>query len=393
MSGPGNQPRGYYWTILRLFSNSLVFRYHQLRASPLKPAAVSLALTHRCNSHCRMCNIWKSSRDIPDIKSREMSHEEILAILSHPLFSELVELDLTGGEPHLRDDLVDLVTDIARLKSGSWPKLRSIVITSNGLLPAKIAQNYRMILEALSGTGVDLVSVSSFDGPEDIHDRIRGTRGAYRLVTETLDSLLEIKKEYPNFFPGLKTTILPDNLDHLDFILDFALARNLFYIISPVFFTSSRFSNIDKRKDLELGPAGYEKVARFYSRNELKGYYYYSLTGDTWKSGRKQWACTASYNYLFIEFDGKVYPCEMVSEPVGDLRQQAVEDIWNGPSCRAWRRGKKKIIRCRECYEPGAIRYSACTEGLSYLRFLRKLGESNFGDSWYHEGYSKYLGQ
>jgi hypothetical protein len=44
-----------------------------------------------------MCNIWKVASDIPDIKSHELSNQEIVDLLSKPLFSELVELDLTGG--------------------------------------------------------------------------------------------------------------------------------------------------------------------------------------------------------------------------------------------------------------------------------------------------------
>lgn len=382
----------YYREAVRLLYNALRFRYLRLRGAPLKPTVVSLAVTNRCNSHCIMCNIWRRDKELPEIKSLEMSQNEIIDLLSRPLFSELVELDLTGGEPHLRDDLVDIVLGAAGLKKSSLPRLRSIIVASNGLLPPQIISNHQRILEGLRDTKIDLVSVNSIDGIGETHDKIRGTKGAFELATKTISGLLELRKEYPNYFLGLKTTILPDNINMLDVILDLALEKNLFHIISPAFFTETRFRNVDKREALTLGNAEYKKVLDFYSRNELRTGYFYSRARGFLATGRKQWACAALYNYLFIDFDGKVYPCELLSEPVGDVKKQDIEDIWHSTSAHHWRKRIGKLDCCRTCNEPGAIRYSAYTEGLSYLKFLLKLGRQNFHETLYGEGFYKYFG-
>lgn len=382
----------YYKAAVRLFYNGLKFRYLRLKGAPLKPMVISLAVTNRCNSHCIMCNIWKRARELPDIKSLEMSKDEIIDLLSRPLFSELVELDLTGGEPHLRDDLVDIVLGIGGLKKSSLPRLRSIIIASNGLLHRQIISNHQRILEGLRDTNIDLVSVSSIDGIEQTHDLIRGTKGAFELATKTLNRLLELRREYPNFLIGVKTTILPHNINELDNILDFALEKNLFHIISSAYFTETRFRNIDKREELMLGPAEYKEVLKFYSRNELKTDYFYSRARSFLATGRKQWACAALYNYLFIDFDGKVYPCEMISEPIGDVKKQDLEEIWNSSSAHYWRNRIGKLECCNTCNEPGAIRYSAYAEGFSYLKFLVKLGKHKFNETFYREGFSKYFG-
>ena len=128
----------YSSTVVRLLSNALRFRRARLDTAPLKPEVISLALTIRCNSHCVMCNMWRQASQTPDIESQELTGDEIVALLSKPLFSDLVELDLTGGEPHLREDLTDTVLHIAALRKDYLPRLRSIVITSNGLLPERI---------------------------------------------------------------------------------------------------------------------------------------------------------------------------------------------------------------------------------------------------------------
>ena len=382
----------YYKAAARLFYNGLKFRFFRLTGAHLKPEVVSLALTNRCNSHCIMCNIWKKSKELPDIKSLEMSKDEITDLLSRPLFSELIELDLTGGEPHLRDDLVDIVDTIGKRKKHFYPKLRSIIIASNGLLHRRIISNYVKILEGLRDTNIDLVSVTSIDGIGETHDLIRGTAGSFAFATKTINSLLELRKEYPNLFIGIKTTVLPYNVHVLNNILDFASEKGLFHIISPVFFTEGRFSNTDKREELALGTAQYQELLKFYDTRKLETGYFYSRARNFLAAGRKQWACTALYNYLYIEFDGRVYPCELISEPIGDVRKQDIENIWNGPLAHYWRQRIGKLGRCHTCIEPGAIRYSAYAEGLNYLRFLMKLGRRKYEETLFGEGFFKYFG-
>ena len=386
-----NKAGGYYGRAARLLGRALRFRLARMRAAPLKPEALSLAVTNRCNSRCVMCNMWRLSKEDPGMKGRELSGGEIIDLLARPLFSPLVELDLTGGEPHLRDDLADIALGAAALKKQYLPRLQSIVITSNGLLPERVVANYRQVLKGLRGSGIDLVSVASIDGIGGTHDRIRGTRGAFRLATGTLGGMLELRKEFPNYQVGLKTTVLPDNIDALGEILDFARERGLFHIISPAFFTETRFRNTERRDTLELGPDAPEKLLNFYNRRELYTGYFYSRIRAFLASGKKSWTCTAAYNYLFVEYEGTVYPCELLPEPIGSIREESPEAIWTGERAKHWRQRIGKAWPCRGCIEPGAVRYSAIAEGRSYLGFLRKLGRGKYTATLHGEGFTKYI--
>jgi MoaA/NifB/PqqE/SkfB family radical SAM enzyme len=362
-----------------------------MTGTPFKPAVISLAVTNRCNSHCVMCNIWKVTRDIPDIRGLELPGREIIDLLSDSLFSDLVELDITGGEPHLRDDLVDIVQAIIKLKNNSMPGLKSLIITSNGFLNKRVIANYRRILSSLNGKNIDLVSVTSLDGVGETHDRIRGTAGAFKMVSETIRGLLALKQEYPYFITGIKTTIIPQNVNDLDDILAFASSGNMFHIISPALFTAARFRNMDAKDRLALEPAALKKVRDFYGREELSRSYFYATARQFLASGRKPWICSAMYNYAFIDFDGRVYPCEVIPEAIGNVKEQKFPDIWNGRAARQWRGKIGKLECCRTCHEPGAIRYSAFTGGLSYLKFLLKLGKERYLESLRGEGYIKYF--
>jgi radical SAM protein with 4Fe4S-binding SPASM domain len=271
------------------------------------------------------------------------------------------------------------------------PRLKSIVITSNGLLPERIVGNYRAILEGIRDTGIDLVSVASLDGIGEVHDRIRGTKGAFELAMQTLMGLSELQKEYLGYYVGVKTTVLPQNVAGLDVILEYARKEGFFHIISPVFFTGSRFRNADKRESLELTPADRDRLLQFYRNAEFDNNYFYTRIRNYLATGEKCWSCTAAYNYLFIDYDGSVYPCELLSESIGNVREKPVEDIWNGALARDWRDKIDKIDSCRACIEPGAVRYSACAEGLSYLGFLRDLGKRRYLESLSGEGFIKYM--
>lgn len=59
--------------------------------------------TYRCNAHCEMCQIWKKRKEI---------HKEIGAEILEKLPNGLKKINISGGEPGLRKDLLDIVSVI-----------------------------------------------------------------------------------------------------------------------------------------------------------------------------------------------------------------------------------------------------------------------------------------
>jgi MoaA/NifB/PqqE/SkfB family radical SAM enzyme len=68
---------------------------------PHRLEALSLEITHRCICRCSMCNIWKIPPDVTDLGLSEW-----LGLFSSPELRHLSELELTGGEPFLRNDFL-----------------------------------------------------------------------------------------------------------------------------------------------------------------------------------------------------------------------------------------------------------------------------------------------
>ena len=94
--------------------------------------------------------------------------------------------------------------------------------------------------------------VCSLDGFGDLHDEIRGVKGAYEKSKKTIGNLSILKREFPNFRLGIKTTILPKNIRHLPELMAFASENGFFHIVSPVLFTEKRFQNIGRKERLDV---------------------------------------------------------------------------------------------------------------------------------------------
>src|SRR3989338_6883484 len=94
-----------------------------------KPWYLIFAVTAECNLRCSMCFYWKNIEDYDPRKELALHEIERIA----PQFDNLLQLTLSGGEPLLREDCLE----ITKVFAASTP-VRRITLTSNGMLPEKI---------------------------------------------------------------------------------------------------------------------------------------------------------------------------------------------------------------------------------------------------------------
>jgi MoaA/NifB/PqqE/SkfB family radical SAM enzyme len=145
-------------------SNKIVAVYAALKAKIFgkrTPLLVSWEITRRCNARCKYCNTWNNA-------SKELDTGAVISII-HQL-GELGTrmINFTGGEPLLRED-IGMILDCCHKNNISTS------MNSNGsFVPQRINE-----LNDLQALGI------SIDGPEEVHDRIRG-EGSFRMATEAL---------------------------------------------------------------------------------------------------------------------------------------------------------------------------------------------------------------
>jgi MoaA/NifB/PqqE/SkfB family radical SAM enzyme len=382
-----NRPASDYFRVLPLLAmRTVVHKSRKVLGLATRPRSLTITITRRCNSRCIMCNIWRLGR-----RQEELPLAVITRFLSNPLFSQLVELDLTGGEPLLRQDLPELVGKVAQLKDHTLLSLRTVALASNGLLPEVVARGVGEILEAIQEK-FDLALVCSLDGLGEAHDRVRGVPGAYAKVRETISRLQKIKENSPNFWLGIKTTILPLNWDEIPGLREFAREQGLFHILSPVLFTPERFRNLASRDRLAVLPTFTKAMIELYSLDDLRDFYYSYVLVDTLTRSRRRVPCTAASDHFFIEGDGTIYPCPLLNFPLGQIQTHALDDILASPQRQEIARKVGRLPTCASCLEPGCIRFSQASDGTSFLKFvLQENTDTRFRTAFVSEGLAKYF--
>ncbi len=105
-----------------------------------------VSLTDRCNMRCIYCMpaVGVQFAPRPDL----LTNDELLLVINASARAGFRKLRLTGGEPTLRHDLVNLVRELKRI-----PGIEHIAMTTNALRLRKLAQPLR-------DAGLDRVNIS-----------------------------------------------------------------------------------------------------------------------------------------------------------------------------------------------------------------------------------------
>jgi MoaA/NifB/PqqE/SkfB family radical SAM enzyme len=135
------------------------------------PVCVSFEVTHSCCADCHHCD-----------KGGIKSEATLMRPADYRRYSEQLKAgvcQLSGGEPLLREDLIDIVRAVKRPNGLPW-----VVLVSNWWLMTE--EKYL----ALNRAGVSLFSIS-LDFPDERHDEFREIPGLYAHMNEIIPYLIK----------------------------------------------------------------------------------------------------------------------------------------------------------------------------------------------------------
>lgn len=165
------------------------------------PMAIDLELTNRCNLACGMC--WfHGSRGLGDrYVNQELSLSEVCCLLDQ--IGSGSKIYLGGGEPFMRHDIMDILSEIKRRR-------HTVSFATNG---TKIDRDICRDLIAFQADHINF----SLDGYEALHDRLRGA-GVFQRVTEAIRQLASDKKQHGSRLPliGVNLTLTPALIGSVD---------------------------------------------------------------------------------------------------------------------------------------------------------------------------------
>src|SRR3989338_6579487 len=197
-------PKGVKRVVIKPIMDARYTRALQLQA----PKMLMLYVTDNCNLRCKHCFYWT------DVDNPRTAHSiEEIEKLTKSLKERLDLLTLTGGEPFVRKDLVDIVRLFVQNN-----KVKRIHIATNGLLPDLTVRKTNEML-ALLGSHTRLTMQFSIDGFEDAHDKVRGMKGAFQKTCETVKKLMEIHDK--RLAVSVATVVHRDNFHEMKNFKDF----------------------------------------------------------------------------------------------------------------------------------------------------------------------------
>jgi len=370
----------------KLIYNSLRYRFLKLTGYPSSLQSISLEITHRCFCRCQMCNIWKIPNEVKDLPLTSWQK-----LLSAPQLHGLREVDITGGEPFLRDDLRTLLKWISYSKPQLFPQLQTVAITTNGILTERILAITAEIIRPLAAQGIDLILVCGMDAAGELHDEIRNLPNAWQKLSATISGLKELRREHPNLVLGIKTTIIPANVQQLNKIADYADENGLFTIISPRIITGNRFANLELERTLAFSDDDLRQIRRFYEGPSFAWDGHRLAVLNYIKTGKVDKPCSAGFNTLFVRHNGEVFPCPLIENSLGNINQHGLSFMLASAKARRFRRGIGSYAECKVCTEPGLERIAWPFEGFTCLWQLVSMGYGNFMRLARHMGLDKYL--
>ncbi|MBN2004025.1 MAG: radical SAM protein [Anaerolineae bacterium] len=147
------------------------------------PRFISFTITNVCNLRCRMCGQWSEEGYIYNgIKSPhpQMELADWKRLVDEVAAYDVASILIRGGEPFLFPDLIELLDHIH--SKGIY-----ISIDTNGTQLEKYAADLVRI--------GDMHITFSVDGPEEIHDQVRGVRGTYQKLKANIALLHELEKD------------------------------------------------------------------------------------------------------------------------------------------------------------------------------------------------------
>ena len=305
-------------------------------------AISNFAVTDKCNGRCKMCNIWNTPpRPEPQIEQIQAFFTENKATLRNLRF-----IQLTGGEPYLREDLPEIAETIHE----ALPECM-IWIPTNGLLPEQIHETTNRIIEKIGGSRLGVTV--SLDGDAEVNDAQRGVEGSFRNAVSTIKNLAELKQRY-RLRLSTGFTVTESNYVYAPYVQKIAYRLGSEFSFRPVNLSEHYYKNT------EQAPLDREEILPYLdyiavNLRQRKGLvravtnYAYIKGAKQFIKGKRTLPCTAGTESIYIDTVGDVYPCLVMNHKLGNIYQHSLEDILASPS--AWE-AREQIEKqaCPSCW-------------------------------------------
>lgn len=289
------------------------------------PRSLDLEITSRCNSSCSYCYYLNN----PNVVYTDLPTERWLGFFNELSLHQVMEVNLQGGEPLLREDFLSLIDGIVA------NKMRFGVLTNGSLMTPVIAAH-------LKTTGrCNMVQVSLDGSTAAVHESLRGT-GTFDPAIKAIKLLLGV--ELP---VTVRVTVHPGNIDDLP-----AIAKLLLDELGLPSFSTNAASSLGTSakygENIFLSAVERFKAMRALvaldkvypgriqaSAGPLADWHMLNAMEEARRNKQpipgcgRLIGCGCIFDRLAVRSDGIYVPCVMLPQMIlGIMGQDRLDDVW-----------------------------------------------------------------
>jgi radical SAM protein with 4Fe4S-binding SPASM domain len=283
------------------------------------PMDAMIVLTERCHLRCQQCYLVENPRP-------EMSTDEIKDTLRQLSEAGTLNVTFTGGEPLLRSDIYELIEEASRHSF-----MIGLFTTATPCNPERSAR--------LKQAGLHSASISLYAAEPAIHDEITQVPGSFEKTIQGAQNLMAV-----GIRVQLKFLQMSFNTNQL--IPTYELTKSLGARFQFGFDVTACHDGRRDPIEMQLQEETLLQVHRTLMQ----------YAPDT--LGRiaprvvdpERPACIAGHSRIVFGTDGSAYPCMDFTESMGNIREQSLQEIWQGKeveSVRTLKRFSDPV--CRVC--------------------------------------------
>ncbi len=281
-----------------------------------KPFTSKFYVTRKCNLRCGMCGVWKHT------ESKEMNLEEIKISAKKMKKLGICYVVITGGEPLLRKDIVEIVNIFSNL--GMSTRLQT-----NGLLLTEEKLN-KLIKAGLNDI---TISIDTLDNKKQ--DEICGIK-SLNMSDKALSTLKLVSKKMPKSMTIANIVFSHKNIDEIIKLIKVLDSLDVWPTFCPVSLAEESSNQLFKakadcfsftKKDLDK----MEKIFKEIFKLKKQGYKislsseYLKQSLNYIKTKNKKWKCDAGKLYFVIFPRGQFSLCDDVETKYNILDKDFVE--------------------------------------------------------------------
>ena len=278
----------------RVFSgyfNNLVLKRDRLRS-------VELAVTYACQAKCHKCY----ASNLEDKDRRRLTLDQIDRIWKQCLALGAIHVNITGGEPTLRPDLIDIIKTLT-------PDRVMVSVVSNCL---KVDED---MVASWAKAGLNTLQASLDSTIPEVHDELRGVAGCYDKVINAA----RLCHEY-GINICFSTVLSPEtssNEDEMWKLLALCEREKAFLLICDSAQVGGWEGQSEKMFTLEERNA---QLTRLLKHPKARHHALYNFRGRQ--------GCPAGIEKIYITAYGDVTPCDLIHESFGNALEESLDTIW-----------------------------------------------------------------